>query len=83
MMMTRGIGLLIGYVIGVTIDYFYVPIVSVLFPIIFFVIFSLLPNTPQHYLKKHQTHVRHTNTSQHIMKFNEINKNTFRKPKKH
>lgn len=80
-MMVRAVGLLIGYVIGVTVPYLYVPVVSVLFPIIFFVIFVLLPNTPQFYLRKHQTHVR--DNIDRVVNCNKKWANISREQKKH
>lgn len=48
----RNFGILIAYVLGATIDYFQIPIVCVTVPIIFMILFVMLPSTPQYFLRK-------------------------------
>ncbi|XP_055302943.1 facilitated trehalose transporter Tret1-like, partial [Sitodiplosis mosellana] len=51
----RNIGILIAYILGATINYFQMPIVCVSVPIIFMILFLMLPNTPQYFLQRGQT----------------------------
>lgn len=51
------VGILIGYTTGYTMSYRTVPCICVILPIIFAIIFSSFPNTPQYYLSKGQVHV--------------------------
>lgn len=53
----RNIGLLIGYILGSYVDYRYIPWIYITFPVIFFLIFVLIPNTPQYYIQKEQYQV--------------------------
>lgn len=48
----RNVGTLMGYILGTTVKYEYVPLINLIIPIIFGVLFFLLPNTPRYYLHK-------------------------------
>lgn len=48
----RNFGILIAYILGATIDYFQMPLVCISVPLVFMVLFFLLPNTPQYLLQK-------------------------------
>lgn len=56
-MFLLNIGCLLGYISGAKLDYYYIPCISVVFPIVFLVIFSIFPNTPQYYIRKEKTKV--------------------------
>lgn len=47
---TRNVGVLLAYVGGAYLDYSVIPYVFISLPIIFLIIFGLLPNTPQYLL---------------------------------
>lgn len=47
-MLSSNGGILIGYIIGGSINYFIVPIISILFNIMLFIGFIYLPETPQY-----------------------------------
>lgn len=46
----RNTGVLIAYVLGATIDYFTIPLICVIIPIVFVINFTFLPNTPRFHL---------------------------------
>lgn len=50
--LTRNIGLLSAYIIGAVVEYKIVPCIFIFIPILFAILFSLLPNTPQYHLHK-------------------------------
>lgn len=60
MMVLRNIGILVSYIMGATIDYYAIPCISIVFPVIFLVIFLMFPNTPQYHLQRNQTQVSHS-----------------------
>ncbi|XP_055304279.1 uncharacterized protein LOC129569467 [Sitodiplosis mosellana] len=53
-LVVRNTGILMGYIFGATIDYKYIPIICVILPIIFAIIFGMIPNTPRYYLHEGQ-----------------------------
>lgn len=53
----RNVGLLIAYILGAHLPYRDIPLVCIIFPIIFAVVFTMLPNTPRFYLQRGQIHV--------------------------
>lgn len=60
-LVVRNTGILIGYILGATINYDYIPIICVILPIVFVIIFAfMLPNTPRYYLHKNQIQVRYS-----------------------
>lgn len=56
----RNIGVLIAFILGPSVKYEVVPIISVVFPIVFIAIFFMIPNTPRYYLNKGKIQVRFT-----------------------
>lgn len=54
----RNLGILFGYIAGATVQYQNIPYIFVLIPIVFAVLFTYLPNTPQFYLRTNQLQVR-------------------------
>lgn len=54
---TRNVGLLIAYILGAHLPYRDIPLVCIIFPIIFAVVFMMMPNTPRYYLQRGQIHV--------------------------
>lgn len=52
--LARNIGILIAYIVGTLIDYEYVPCIVIVFPVIFFLLFARLPDTPMYYLKRNR-----------------------------
>ncbi|XP_055299426.1 uncharacterized protein LOC129567002 [Sitodiplosis mosellana] len=50
--LSRNIGVLLIFTIGAYADYFLVPCIFIFLPIAFLVVFFILPNTPQFYLRK-------------------------------
>lgn len=57
---TRNFGVLLGYILGATLPYKYIPLISGIFPIVFAIVFIMLPNTPRHYLRRGQIQVKLT-----------------------
>lgn len=51
------VGILISYILGTVVGYRIIPCICVTVPIIFAIIFSTFPNTPEFYLAKGQVHV--------------------------
>lgn len=47
-----------GYILGATVEYKYIPCICIMIPIISIIIFINLPNTPRYYLQKGQEKVR-------------------------
>lgn len=56
-LLARNIGTLLGYVLGGTVDYNHIPFVSALVPIIFIILFAMLPNSPRYYIRKRKIEV--------------------------
>lgn len=54
----RNVGILIAYILGAFLQYKTIPCILVFVPIIFVISFSLLPNTPQYYLRKGENEVK-------------------------
>lgn len=54
----RNTGTLIGYILGASVEYEIIPCINVIIPIVFVVVFMMMPNTPQFYLRKGQIQVR-------------------------
>lgn len=50
--LSRNTGVLIMFIVGAVVDYHSVPCIFILFPVVYLILFSLLPNTPQFYLLK-------------------------------
>ena len=48
-----------GYILGTDVKYEYVPLINLIIPAIFGVLFFLLPNTPRYYLHKGKMQVSH------------------------
>lgn len=48
----RNLGVLNGFILGAFINYAYIPCICIIFPIVFMVVFSILPNTPQYHLHR-------------------------------
>lgn len=48
------VGILIGFVGGTYLDYAIVPYIMIVFPVIFFCAFILMPDTPQYLLKRNR-----------------------------
>lgn len=57
MLVSRSVGTLVAYVVGASVQYDYVPCISGVIPIVFLVVFAMIPNTPQYYLRKGQNEV--------------------------
>lgn len=53
----RNLGVLFGYVLGASIEYKYIPCICIVFPIIFVIVFTFLPNTPKFHLERGHTKV--------------------------
>lgn len=51
-MLCRNVGILGAYTIGAFTSYYTQPFIYAVVPILFFLMFILLPNTPQYYLRK-------------------------------
>ncbi|XP_055304280.1 facilitated trehalose transporter Tret1-like, partial [Sitodiplosis mosellana] len=50
----RNFGILVGFILGASVDYMVIPRISGIFPIVFIVSFVMLPNTPRYHLQKGQ-----------------------------
>lgn len=50
--MARNLGTFLGYVLGATVDYAHIPLISALVPLIFIILFTLFPNSPRHYIRE-------------------------------
>lgn len=59
MMAFRNIGLLISFILGATIDYYTIPLIFIIFPIVFLIIFLTMPNTPQYHIQRGDTQVNY------------------------
>lgn len=57
MILFFNLGILIGYICGKCLDYFTVPKVLIVLPIVFAGTFAFLPNTPQFLLKRKKLYV--------------------------
>lgn len=57
-MLSWNIGALIAYILGAFVEYHYIPYICITMPIIFAVIFIMLPNTPRYYLAKGEIQVK-------------------------
>lgn len=53
----RNIGVLVAFIVNAVVDYEYVPCIFIFIPFVYAVLFMLLPNTPQYYLRKNQDQV--------------------------
>lgn len=60
MLVSRSVGTLVAYVVGASVQYQYVPCISGVIPIVFLVVFMMVPNTPQYYLRRGQNDVTKT-----------------------
>lgn len=58
MVFSQNVGTLIGYVLGAGVQYNYIPFISSAILIVSLIIFIMIPNTPQYYLREGQTQVR-------------------------
>lgn len=81
----RNLGVLNGFILGAFINYAYVPCICIIFPIVFMVVFSILPNTPQYHLHRGRIQV---NIHIYILTQQKSSSNLFcdiffRKPKMH
>lgn len=47
----RNLGILCGYILGAFVDYNHIPWINIVVPVIFVIVFMILPNTPQYYLQ--------------------------------
>lgn len=56
-MLTRNTGILAAYIVGAIVEYEYIPFIFIIVPVVYFFLFSMLPNTPQYYLGKKNTEV--------------------------
>lgn len=56
----RNVGTLIGYILGTNVKYEYVPLINLIIPFLFGILFMGLPNTPRYYLHKGKIQVRKT-----------------------
>lgn len=56
-MLARNIGVLIGYILGATVQYEYIPIISASIFIMFIILFIFQPNTPRYFIRKGQFQV--------------------------
>lgn len=53
----RNTGILANYILGAVVEYNYIPWINIVVPVIFAIVFIILPNTPQYYLQKGKTQV--------------------------
>lgn len=53
----RNIGTLLGFVLGATLTYNAIPLICVCIPIVFGIVFIMIPNTPRFYLQRGHIHV--------------------------
>lgn len=49
--LARNIGVLLAYTIGATIQYHIIPIIFIVIPIVYMILLSVLPNTPQYHIQ--------------------------------
>lgn len=60
MMLTLTTGILAAFVAGSYLEYFFVPKLFIALPVVFFVAFIFLPETPQHLLSRNNFEVNFT-----------------------
>lgn len=70
---SRNVGLLVSYILGAYLEYREIPVVCIIFPILFVILFTLMPNTPRFYLKIGKLHVsdKHTYLYQFLLAWTE------------
>lgn len=58
--LVKNLGAMTSYILGSTVDYTTIPLICIVFPIVFYITFIMLPNTPQFHLQNGQPHVSET-----------------------